>query len=66
MVRAISLLGLSALFLLTSPALRKDVLDAIAKAVSTTQFYAPFSYIAGVILVLVSLVVSFNRGSRAR
>jgi hypothetical protein len=66
MVRAISLLGLSALFLLTSPALRKDVLGVIAKAASTMQFHAPFSYIAGVILVLVSLVVSFNRGSRAR
>ena len=65
MVRAISLCGMSALFLATSSTLRKDVLDVINKAVTTMQFYAPFSYIAGVILVLVSMVVSFNRGSRA-
>ena len=66
MVRAISLFGLTALFLLVSPALRQDVLGVINKCVLAMQFYAPFSYVLGVILVLVSMVVAFNRGSRAR
>ena len=66
MVRAISLFGLAALFLAVSPVLRKDVLDVIAKAVSAMQFYAPFSYVLGVILVFVSMVIAFNRGSRVR
>jgi hypothetical protein len=66
MVRVISLFGLTALFLLVSVPLRKDVMGVINKCVLAMQYYAPFSYIAGVILVLVSMVVSFNRGSRAR
>jgi hypothetical protein len=66
MVRAISLFGLTALFLLVSPALRQDVLGVINKCVLAMQLYAPFSYVLGVILVLVSMVVAFNRGSRAR
>ena len=66
MVRAISLFGLTALFLLVSPVLRNDVLGVINKCVLAMQFYAPFSYVLGVILVLVSMVVAFNRGSRAR
>ena len=66
MVRAISLFGLTALFLLVSPALRQDVLGVINKCVLAMQSYAPFSYVLGVILVLVSMVVAFNRGSRAR
>ena len=57
---------MAALFLLTSAALRNDVLGVINKCVLAMQFYAPFSYIAGVILVLVSMVVAFNHGSRAR
>jgi hypothetical protein len=28
--------------------------------------YAPYSYAAGVIAVLVTMIVSFNRGSQAR
>ena len=66
MVRVISLFGLTALFLLVSAPLRKDVMGVINKGVLAMQYYAPFSYIVGVILVIVSMVVSFNRGSRAR
>jgi hypothetical protein len=66
MARAISLLGLSALFLAVSPPLRKDVLGFIAKGVSAMQSYAPVSYVVGVILVFASMVFAFNRGSRAR
>ena len=66
MARAISLFGLTALFLIVSEPLRKDVLGLIAMGVSAMQAYAPVSYIVGVILVLVSMVVAFNRGSRVR
>jgi hypothetical protein len=66
MARAISLFGLTALFLIVSEPLRKDVLGLIAMGVSAMQAYAPVSYIVGVILVFVSTVVAFNRGSRAR
>ena len=66
MVRAISLFGLTALFLLASPALRKDVMGFINKCVLAMQFYAPLSYVAGVILILATMVIAFNRGSRAR
>jgi hypothetical protein len=66
MVRAISLFGLTALFLLASPPLRKDVLGVIGKGVFAMQLYAPISYVLGVILVLASMVIAFNRGSRAR
>ena len=64
MVRALSLLGLSALFLTVSPPLRDQVLGLIASAVTAFEHYAPFSYIVGVILFLVAMVVAFNRGSR--
>ncbi len=66
MTRALSLFGLGALFVGISPPLREDVLGVINKCVSAMQFYAPFSYVVGVILVLISMVVAFNRGSRAR
>jgi hypothetical protein len=66
MARAISLFGLTALFLIVSEPLRKDVLGVIGKCVLAMQLYAPISYVLGVILVLVSMVFAFNRGSRAR
>ncbi len=66
MLRAVSLGGLAALFLAISPPLRTQVLGVIGSGVSGMELYAPFSYIVGVILVLVTLVISFNRGSRAR
>ena len=66
MARAISLFGLTALFLAVSPPLRKDVLGVIGKGVIAMQLYAPISYVLGVILVLASMVIAFNRGSRVR
>jgi hypothetical protein len=66
MTRALSLFGLSLLFLVISAPLRNQLLGVIGKGVSVMEFYAPFSYVAGVILVLVSMVVAFNRGSRVR
>jgi hypothetical protein len=66
MLRALSLSGLGGLFLMISPKLRGQCQEAIGSVFTSVQFYAPFSYIAGVLLVLCTLVYSFNRGSRAR
>ena len=51
---------------LISPKLRDQVQGAIGVGVTAMDTYAPYSYAAGVIVVLVTLVVSFNRGSQAR
>src|ERR1035438_1285821 len=51
MARALSLFGLTALFLIVSPPLRKEVLGVINKCVLAMQLYAPLSYVVGVILV---------------
>ena len=66
MTRALSLFGLSAVFLLISAPLREQVLGVIDKGVSAVVFYAPYSYVAGGLLVFASMVIAFNRGSRAR
>ena len=54
------------MFLIISPKLRGQCQEAIGSVVSSMEFYAPFSYVAGVLLVLATLVYSFNRGSRPR
>ena len=66
MLRAFSLSGLGVVFLIISPKLRGQCQEAIGSVVSSMEFYAPFSYVAGVLLVLATLVYSFNRGSRPR
>ena len=66
MLRGLSIFGLGAIFLAISPKLRDQVHDALGVGVSTMNAYSPYSYAAGVILILVSLIVSFNRGAQAR
>jgi hypothetical protein len=66
MLRAFGIFGLGIVFLTISPKLRGQVQAAIGVGVTTIDSYAPYSYAVGVILVLVTLVVSFNRGSQAR
>jgi hypothetical protein len=66
MTRALSLFGLTALFLAVSAPLREQVLGVIGSGVSVMVLYAPYSYIAGVLLVFVAMVIAFNRGSRVR
>ena len=53
MVRAFSMFGLGGLFLMISPeAATGDVHTALGAGVETMDRYAPYSYIAGGILVL--------------
>ncbi|MCX6627776.1 MAG: hypothetical protein NTW28_09125 [Candidatus Solibacter sp.] len=66
MLRAFSMFSLGAIFLVISPKLRQQVQDAIGGGVSAMDFYSPYSYIAGGLLILVTMVVSFHRGAQAR
>jgi hypothetical protein len=65
MVRAFCLFGLAILFLLISPPLREQVFAAFNKSVSMFIFYAPYSYVGGIIFVIVAFLISLNRGRRA-
>ena len=58
--------GLGGVFLLISPKLRDQVWGALGGGVSAMDFYAPYSYIAGGLLVLLALMVSLYRGAQAR
>lgn len=58
--------SLGAIFLVISPKLRHQVIDVIGVGASAMHLYAPYSYVAGGILVLVTMVVSFHRGAQAR
>jgi hypothetical protein len=66
MLRALSMFSLGGVFLLISPSLRLQVWNAMGVGVSTMDSYAPYSYVAGGILVLITMVVAFNRGCQAR
>jgi hypothetical protein len=66
MLKPFSIFGLGFLFYMISPKLRGDVHTALAFGVGTMDRNAPYSYIAGGILVIISVVIAFNRGARAR
>ncbi len=66
MLRPFSIFGLGFLFYIISPKLRMDVHMALAAGVNTMDRNAPYSYIAGGILVIITMVIAFNRGARAR
>jgi hypothetical protein len=66
MVRAISLGGFGALFLLISPKLRDTVTGGIESVSEQMALYAPWSSVGGVAAVLMILVYSFYRGAQPR
>jgi len=66
MLRAVSMFGLGGLFFAISPKLRGEVWGTLGKGVTTMDLYAPYSYIAGGLLVFFALMVSFYRGAQAR
>jgi hypothetical protein len=66
MLRACSLLGLAAGFLIISPALRETLLTGVAQAAAGLDKYSPYSY-AGVALALLGgLVAAFSKGTAPR
>jgi hypothetical protein len=64
MLRAFSLFGMAGLFLLISPKLRGNITDGIGSATHQFELYAPYSYVGGVLLVLLVLVISLYRGAQ--
>jgi len=66
MLRAVSMFGLGGIFFWISPHLRAQVYGALGGGVSAMDLYAPYSYIAGGLLVFFALMVSFYRGAQAR
>lgn len=55
---------MTVLFLAISPKIRQTMLDAIGSVTHQFEFYAPYSYIGGIILVLLVLMMSFYRGAQ--
>ncbi len=66
MLRALSMCGLGGLFLAISPKLRANVQDAIGSVYTGVQFYAPFSYVALGVLVIIALMTAMYRGAQPR
>jgi hypothetical protein len=66
MLKPFSIFGLGFLFYMISPVLRTDVHMGLAAGVNAMDRNAPYSYVAGGILVIITMVIAFNRGARAR
>ena len=66
MLRALSICGLGGVFLVISPSLRESVQAAIGAVYMGVQSFAPYSYILGILLIIVALITSFNKGSQPR
>ena len=66
MLRALSMCGLGGLFLMISPKLRGNVQDAIGTVYTNVQFYAPFSYVALGVLVIIALMRAMYSGAQPR
>jgi len=64
--RVMGCIGLGALFLVISPTIRQTVLDAIGAIDHEFEVYAPYSYVAGMVMVLLILMMSFHRGAQPR
>ena len=66
MLRPFSCFGLGILFLWISPHLRMDATNAIGAGSMAMSRYAPYSYVASGIALIVITMMAFNRGSRPR
>jgi len=51
-------------FLMISPSLRGTINSALMSAGKQMDLYSPYSYIAGGMLVLLTLVISLYRGAQ--
>jgi len=57
---------MACLFLIISPEIRQTVLDGIGSIKHLFELYAPYSYVTGVVLLLLALMMSFYRGAQAQ
>ena len=65
-MRVIGFFGLGVIFLVISPNIRQTLLGAIGAIDHAFEVYAPYSYVAGVLTVLLILIMSFHRGAQPR
>ena len=63
MLRLFSCFGLGILFLWISPHLRNDSTNAIGACSTAMSLYAPYSYVASGIALIVIMMMAFKRGS---
>jgi hypothetical protein len=66
MLRAFSLFGFGGLFLLISPNLRGTITSGLESLTHQMALYSPWSYVGGVILVLMVFMFSMYRGAQPR
>jgi hypothetical protein len=66
MLRAFSLLGMAAGFLIISPGLRGTVMDGLTQAATGMDKYSPYSYAGLGFALLGGLILAFLKGSAAR
>jgi hypothetical protein len=59
-------MGLGGGFLMISPKLRGDVNGSLAAFTQQMAFYAPYSYIGGVVVLLAALMIMMYRGAQPR
>jgi hypothetical protein len=57
---------LGSLFLIISPKIRQNLLDGIGSIAHQFELHAPYSYVAGVVLVLLVFMMSLHRGAQPR
>lgn len=58
------MLGLGGGFLMISPKLRQDLTNGLGSVTHQMELYAPYSYIGGVVVVLMALAISLYRGAQ--
>ena len=64
MTRTLGFFGIAILFLAISQKIRQTMLDGISSVNHQFELYAPYSYIGGIVLVLLVLMMSFYRGAQ--
>jgi hypothetical protein len=66
MFRLLGMFGLGILFLLISPGLRGNVLDAFAACGIFLDHYSPFSYVGVAVVVLAGMMFGVYRAAQPR
>jgi len=66
MLRVASFVCFGGGFLLISPGLRQSVNLTMEKAAMKMDLYSPWSYVGGVVVLLMALMFSLYRGAQAR
>jgi len=66
MVRALGIAGMAVAFLVISPAFRGTVYGGLESGVKGMESYAPYSYIATGVAVLIFAGITLYRGAQPR